>query len=298
MTPLAHLLPLAIAAAAFSVTAPPGLVDYTHVYRQCNLTAAVAFPKVYELYMCYHDPDAPAEFHQDIMYIHVFKAGGTTVSNVLDVLCHRTKQFAPYPHVDKARISHYTDPRTFAFTFIRDPVERFLSAYHEVMRVANERTHRARNTTKERIEATLDARLQHLDHFIRRIEHDGINHSKNHDMDGHIIAQTSFLRLPPPASHIPNLRYIGLLGDDTPQTIRAIVSHVQNRSVPDSKFTPQQPKDNGRTGGFRARAKGGLPMRVVHVDELPHSPKSPNPLPARAARIRRLYSADETCLAL
>lgn len=88
-----------------------------------------------------------ASFHSmtdNISYVHVFKCGGTLVQNVLTTLheqrhianLHTPGREARHYHLlfARERLFDLGDEDLMLFSYIRDPVERFISAFYEVKR--------------------------------------------------------------------------------------------------------------------------------------------------------------------
>eukprot|EP01084_Bolivina_argentea_P104307 186778_1 len=79
----------------------------------------------------------------ELIYSHIFKAGGTTIKMGIQKLQHDNKTSFTSLYVnDNGGLSkqdieyRINNSHTFAFTFVRDPISRFLSAFYEYNRRA------------------------------------------------------------------------------------------------------------------------------------------------------------------
>lgn len=123
--------------------------------------------------------------HLSIAYIHIFKSGGTfmhdtvcRLCNVTGGVCEDTQPIFKYMHLSKLCT------KITCISFWRDPVTRFLSGYHEVMkRYVADRGHRA--FTPLHPNATHATKIANFESFLTRAERSFF--------DWHIKPQASFL---------------------------------------------------------------------------------------------------------
>lgn len=129
--------------------------------------------------------------HLSIAYIHIFKSGGTSMSdtvcrlcNVTGGVCENTQRIYKYTH-----LARLCDTIT-CISFWRDPVTRFLSGYHEVMK-RYEEDHNHRVFTHLNPNAPHAEKIAKFESFLTRAE--------KTFFDWHIKPQASFLHYNVPA---------------------------------------------------------------------------------------------------
>lgn len=85
-----------------------------------------------------------------LSYFHIYKNGGTTANSALNRFCKQTTGESGKFHrswIEEERVPSFDDlcQNSFCYTFWRDPVDRFISSYHEIMRRTNDGTQNINN---------------------------------------------------------------------------------------------------------------------------------------------------------
>lgn len=270
------LLALLATAAAF---------DRLQTYRQCDTKGYPGLiPRIHEVHACYASPDAPDDLRQDIVSYHIFKSGGTSVANIMNAHCNRTEQLSVWPN--KRKVSNFDFPNTYTLAAVRDPVDRFLSAYHEVKKRDMERKHLLaawgkRNYTRETEEATLEERLNRFHAFLD----DAAGHVHRRKFDPHYSHQIAFLTHEGGAK--VRLDAIIDIGDISNGAVYRIGRRVQGWKratgvIKDHVFGG----DDGETARSKTNPRYGVPMYIVKRHEI-------SDLDAR--RIADMYKKDYEC---
>mmetsp|Transcript_23695 Transcript_23695/g.66453 ORF Transcript_23695/g.66453 Transcript_23695/m.66453 type:complete len:299 (-) Transcript_23695:245-1141(-) len=82
----------------------------------------------------YHECIAEGE-SKSLVYVHIFKAGGTSVSSYMHAHCKEVRVYTHWGVHHRHVNSMSVFKNGIFFSFLRAPIDRFLSAYHEVQRI-------------------------------------------------------------------------------------------------------------------------------------------------------------------
>lgn len=197
-----------------------------------------------------------------VAFIHVFKAAGTTGMRLLEMVCPAPlDQYIHWPCVNEA--SRHPGWRchekphdkqrvwanvSVAFTFVRDPLERFQSSLFEVCLRDQTHHHGYLEPRVERAKSrgTTVAGVV-LDELIEA-------RSKGHRINQHFFAQTLFIT--DNGRPIPQLKYVAMLGPNFNAEIAALTRAVFGVDVASLQFE-QQHLRSWRDAAY---------ARDVHVD--------------------------------
>ncbi|CAM9479104.1 unnamed protein product [Choristocarpus tenellus] len=126
-------------------------------------------PDTYEVNVC---------FELELAFLHIYKAGGTSVNADLEAACKAiggsAVKYKTWGNAMSAlnimpaeMVEHFPPPGMTLFTFVRDPLERFLSGYHE---------HQIRRMWKGEVAVPQENsveyqenRLVHLENFLKTL---------------------------------------------------------------------------------------------------------------------------------
>lgn len=272
------------------------LTDLSARFQKCDFQGAHALlPRMHELTICYASHDAVPPYDRDIVYYHIFKSAGTSVANVLNLYCNRTVQRSVWP--GKRPMTNFEFEGAFTFTLVRDPIERFLSAYHESQKLASERANYKHHQIP--VQQVPDSvRLRTFDEKLR----DLYLHPLHRRNDPHYAEQISFLLFS--TGRPARLDFIGLISEleAALQHILWTVQRIDIMATPTTQFLSASEKQyQARVFGVRpnnsimpylhARSRESptyaVPKFVLHPHELTD---------IQNLSVRKMYLRDERCL--
>eukprot|EP01083_Nonionella_stella_P009631 27637_1 len=162
-----------------------------------------------------------------LVYSHVFKSGGTTIAQGIRALIRANKMNGIQELKYKKSISDlkpFLDNNTFIFTFVRDPITRFLGSFFEVNRRAFSEANNF-GYMSGRIKKSLHVNSLHeyskmnstqvLKAFINKLLH------SQSFFDEHLAPNTFFLNDSLPFNYIGNLRN---LDQDLPKILAPFIT--------------------------------------------------------------------------
>ena len=201
---------------------------------------------------------------KELFYDHVFKAAGSTILGNLGVLIKRgilanlTKlgidyfirgdrrkdnfqRNGPWTWIHPVSFYHFIDNNTISFSFVRDPVDKFLSAFYEIHYryfVSHQRQHLPLGVTHENIDKSgIQIMRLWIDELLSRKRRNRVNSHlkpkstskrrrlKNQWVDHHLSPNMQFLQDEHGTSNIP-FNFIGDLKNlavDLPQILEPFI---------------------------------------------------------------------------
>jgi hypothetical protein len=130
-----------------------------------------------------------------IAYIHIFKNGGTTINYLLQKFCKvstgkKPTGFASYNRDSRVASLEDICSQNLCFTFWREPVNRYFSSYHEVMRRYDRGIYKRKKESIQQIllpgNATMTQKVASFEKFLNLVETNELN-------DPHIRSQKKYL---------------------------------------------------------------------------------------------------------
>lgn len=276
------------------VASPNRLENVAEHFRSCDVSGVHGLlPRMHELTICYADPAALPPHNRDLVYYHIFKSAGTSVANLLHMYCNRTEQRSVWP--GKRPITNFDFPNAYTFTFVRDPVERFLSAYHEVHRIAAQRAKFGGYPVLSRW-ASNATRLRAFDEELANLH----QHPLRRRNDPHYAQQVAFLVFS--SGKRVSIDWIGRV-PELVEGVRALLERVQGvdaRKSSRTGFLSMEEREyqrktfgvEGQTEEEYARARSrssvgyGMRQYVVQAGELTRQQKE---------KVAKMYGNDYGC---
>jgi hypothetical protein len=215
---------------------------------------AQSTPIVYEVHYC---------VDLGITYIHIYKNAGTTILTRLRRFCSATTGNDPIMYTNwggglyLASLSDVCSV-SLCFTFWREPVDRFLSGYHEVMRENHLINLRFRDLLLWE-NATPAQKIANIAKFLSKLER-GVLH------DGHVARQQDFV-VEDNRTAIPGLTVFPLFA--AVNIIPTIFCGALARCAPAAMCPTELAEFRGDRPRARMSAEYGLKQYVLQEAELP-----------------------------
>ena len=123
-------------------------------------------------------------------YLHNFKVGGTYIQYIMRMYCPY------YRFANEENCKHVRNPVKmkdhFLFTFVRDPVERYLSGYHEVMKWAGKRVRNSSEEVLSNIKGSKQPKMVKHNLYLQYVEKEMARTDKRY-IDPHMAPQVGVL---------------------------------------------------------------------------------------------------------
>lgn len=150
-----------------------------------------------------------------IAFLHIYKSSSTSIGRMIQDICASSGYYGNFlpthPQTRVSQVVELSEKGYFIFTIVRDPIERFLSSYHE-LGIRGKTKFDPQISRKENFRFFFDSVMKQL------VENE-------HTMDGLIIPQSCFVKYESstlPLNLVLNVEHINLL----PVIIKNIINQT------------------------------------------------------------------------
>lgn len=247
----------------------PSISSNSNQDRVCSIIPAIEAPKALT-----RDAEGlvslPYEIHVckglGLAYVHIYKNGGTAISKILISFCEKTTGKKPIMYAffwKNTRLPSLESvcDKFMCFTFWREPVDRFFSSYHEIMKRMPKAYEKVLQQFALPSSATQELKIATLTSFFNLVKTGAIR-------DPHILPQTSFIMDRSGQLVIPGLAVYSLnrLDQILPVLLCGAHSRACSPSIEECPYRKDMISDNHQRD--RSSPEYSLPQYLLKEEEV------------------------------